>query len=90
MERVAYEGTEDVLNLELEESGGAMAGRSGDHGHLDLKESLSAAIERIEKTHLKRALSIHSGNRRKAAEYLGISYRSMMLKMKKYGLRDRF
>ena len=43
-------------------------------------------IREVELEHLKRALSYTAGNRRRAAELLGISYKTLLAKLRKYGL----
>ncbi len=51
-------------------------------GELDLKE----ALQKKEKEVLRRALSASEGNRKKAAEKMGISERNLYYKMKKHNL----
>jgi two-component system response regulator AtoC len=55
----------------------------------DLRSKVSMAIEEVEKNMIEACLRRHSGNRRKVADHLDISYRSLLYKMKKYKLRDR-
>lgn len=54
----------------------------------DLRAKVNAAVEDVEKNTIRACLKKHSGNRRKVANHLGISYRSLLYKMKQYGLRD--
>jgi transcriptional regulator with PAS, ATPase and Fis domain len=58
-------------------------------GTQSLKQVLKAAIEAVEKARIIDALARFGGNRTKAAKYLGISRRSLMYKIKKYGLARR-
>jgi DNA-binding NtrC family response regulator len=64
---------------------------AGDNGNgATLKERLKRLTERFEKTEIENALRRFSGSRKKAAAHLGTSYRDLLYKMKKYGLRERF
>lgn len=54
------------------------------------KDVMKREQEDIEKRNIAQALSIYEGNRKKAAAYLGISYRTLMYKMKKHKLRGLF
>ncbi|MGI6130773.1 MAG: sigma-54-dependent transcriptional regulator [Bacillota bacterium] len=53
---------------------------------ISLKESRRRAFTETEKRRIVEALRIFDGNRTRAAEYLGISRRSLQLKIKRYGL----
>ncbi len=53
---------------------------------VSLKESKDRAFAETERTRILEALRIFDGNRTRAAEYLGISRRSLQLKIKRYGL----
>jgi len=53
---------------------------------LSLKESKRRTFVETEKRQIAEALRIFDGNRTRAAEYLGISRRSLQLKIKHYGL----
>jgi DNA-binding NtrC family response regulator len=53
-----------------------------------LKDAIRKETESIEKMQIAQALHKFGGSRKQAAEYLGISYRSLLLKMKRYNLRD--
>lgn len=54
----------------------------------DLRAKVNKAVEEVEKNTIQVCLKRHSGNRRKVADHLGISYRSLLYKMKQYGLRN--
>jgi two-component system NtrC family response regulator len=60
----------------------------GDGAH-DLKTARKSAVEAVEKKRIIDALARFGGNRTKAAKWLGISRRSLMYKIKKYGLPGR-
>ncbi|MFT5685221.1 MAG: two-component system response regulator AtoC [Myxococcota bacterium] len=55
---------------------------------LGLKEYVRAHTERLERAHIQRALSDSSGNVTHAARALGISRKSLQIKMRMYRLRD--
>jgi DNA-binding NtrC family response regulator len=55
----------------------------------DLRAKVEEATGVVERGTIEACLRRHSGNRRKVADHLGISYRSLLYKMKKYGLRNR-
>jgi two-component system response regulator FlrC len=44
-------------------------------------------LEEAEQAAIRRALAQSSGNRKKAAEHLGIGLRTLYEKLKKYGIR---
>lgn len=48
--------------------------------------SLAQAVEEVERTLISAALKKNEGNRTKAAEYLGLSRRGLLNKIKRYGL----
>jgi DNA-binding NtrC family response regulator len=50
-----------------------------------LKPKLRRVKEKIERQAIAEALAVTKGNRRKAAELLDISYRSILAKTKRYG-----
>jgi len=54
----------------------------------DLRAKVNTAVEEVERNTIRACLKKHSGNRRKVAAHLDISYRSLLYKMKQYGLRD--
>jgi two-component system response regulator AtoC len=66
------------------------AGPLEDGNGMKLRDKLRRVEEDCEKTEIDRALRLCAGSRKKAATELGISYRALLYKMKKYGLRDRF
>jgi DNA-binding NtrC family response regulator len=53
----------------------------------DLRTKVNMAVEEVERNMIEACLLKHSGNRRKVAKHLDISYRSLLYKMKKYNLR---
>ncbi|MFH1220040.1 MAG: sigma-54 dependent transcriptional regulator [Candidatus Eisenbacteria bacterium] len=55
----------------------------------DLKSTLAKEAEKIEKRWITEALARFGGNRTKAAEWLGISRRSLMYKLKRYGFQGK-
>jgi len=52
--------------------------QTGDHTHLSLEE--------IERLHIQRVLDASSGNKTQAAKTLDIDYKTLLTKLKKYGL----
>jgi two-component system response regulator FlrC len=44
-----------------------------------------ATLAEQERAAIERALALHGGNRRRAADYLGIGLRTLYDKLKKYG-----
>jgi two-component system response regulator AtoC len=57
-------------------------------GHVSLRERVRQAVIKTESEIIREALDRHRWNRRKTAEALRISYRSLMYKMKNCNLRD--
>lgn len=57
---------------------------------LDLSGTLSEATERavhiVERQKIADALAAHDGNKASAAEALGVSYKTLLTKIKEYGL----
>jgi len=53
---------------------------------LSLKEATQQVVEKTEKDLIRGALQRTNWNRKRAAELLGISYRSLLYKIKEYGL----
>jgi two-component system response regulator AtoC len=53
---------------------------------MSLKEATQQVVEKTEKDLIRGALHRTNWNRRRAAELLGISYRSLLYKIKEYGL----
>jgi DNA-binding NtrC family response regulator len=58
--------------------------------HLDLSGTLSEAVERatraVERRKIAEALNLHAGNKTRAAEELAVSYKTLLTKIKEYGL----
>ena len=54
-----------------------------------LKDQVGATSDALEVQMIRRALDEHLGNRTRAAARLGVSRRTLQLKMKKLGLQDR-
>jgi len=52
----------------------------------DVPESLAEAVQNAEREALEVALSAAGGNRRQAAETLGVSLRTLFYKLKQHGL----
>jgi DNA-binding NtrC family response regulator len=57
-------------------------------GELSLREQVRVVSRRLESEIILRALERSRWNRRRASQVLQISYRSLLYKMKKCGLRD--
>lgn len=55
----------------------------------NLRAKVAVATAEVEKNTIEACLKRHSGNRRKVADHLEMSYRSLLYKMKKYRLRNR-
>ena len=53
---------------------------------ISLKEATQQVVEKTEKDLIRGALNRTNWNRKRAAELLGISYRSLLYKIKEYGL----
>jgi DNA-binding NtrC family response regulator len=62
----------------------------GDGAGMTLAEKVKRHTERFERTEIEKSLRLFSGSRKKAAEHLGISYRKLLYRMKKYELRDKY
>ena len=54
----------------------------------DLRAKVTKAVAEVESNLIQACLKKHGGNRKKVASHLGISYRSLLYKMKGYGLRS--
>ena len=65
-------------------AGGGEAGTTG-----SLKEMVRAETSRVERELIARALDETGGNVTQAARLLKISRKSLQMKMKEFGLRDR-
>jgi two-component system response regulator AtoC len=57
--------------------------------HLDLPALARAAAQRAERKAIDETLARFHWNRRKAATYLGVSYKTLLNKMKECGISDR-
>lgn len=86
MRMVVVGGSEDVIMGEafLDKVG---AGGDGS-GASRFRDDVRREIASFEKRRISAALHKFKGSRRKVAKHLGMSYRSLLLKMKRYGLRD--
>jgi DNA-binding NtrC family response regulator len=58
----------------------------GQVGELDMRDICWNFMAKVEKRVMKRALDSTNWNRKKAAAMLDISYKSMLNKIKQYGL----
>ena len=84
---MALVGDDDTIFVETPPS------RDGDEGaeSLSIPEAgidLDRRIGYIEKRYLEEALRMSQGKMTKAAKFLGLSFRSMRYKVKKYGIRE--
>jgi len=81
--------TSAALETEIERRQQKMAGsRCGDRFPAALKEQVKQASSRMEGEIILRALEQHRWNRRRTAEALRISYRSLLYKMKNCNIRN--
>ena len=81
--------TSAALETEIERRQQKMAGsRCGDRLPAALKEQVKQASSRMEGEIILRALEQHRWNRRRTAEALRISYRSLLYKMKNCNIRN--
>jgi DNA-binding NtrC family response regulator len=88
MKRAVMAGNESVISGD-----GSLTMRTTDvkpTGSHRLKDAVRSAAEAVEQDRITEALIRSEGNRKKAAEWLDISYRSLLSKMEKYDLRKRF
>jgi DNA-binding NtrC family response regulator len=90
MYRVIMAGSEDVIKGDALLSEGFEHGAGAHRTSPHLKEVIKHQVESAEKRLISEALRRFEGNRGKAAKWLDISYRNLLLKMKKYGLRSQF
>jgi DNA-binding NtrC family response regulator len=58
---------------------------NGHHGTLSLKEATRAASTQIERQLISEVLISTGGNRKRAADQLGISYKALLYKLKQIG-----
>jgi len=84
----AFDVDEELASSEVDPEAqmGRAAAPSGRGGVVSLKEVSRAAVTRAETRAILQALEQTRWNRKKAAQELGISYRSLMYKLKEYGL----
>jgi two-component system response regulator AtoC len=87
MRAVVAGGSEDVIMGRAFITRDMKAGKENGLGSR-LKDAIRKETESIEKQMIAQALHRFGGSRKQAAEYLGISYRSLLFKMKGYSLRD--
>ena len=81
LERAATLSPDARLDLEdFDLRSGPATNGGGDH--LDLKTE----VEAVEATVIRKALALTGGNRREAAERLGVSLRTLFYKLRKYEL----
>ncbi len=86
--RIAREGERTVLDSYRWIAGGRESTEKQSLGNLTLHEFLSEKVSTLEKEILIDALKRFRGNKRKAAKYLGIGYRTIFVKIRKYNLTD--
>ena len=65
-------------------------GLGNDGEGVTLKQKVKRVTEQVERAEIEKALRRFGGSRKQAAAHLGTSYRDLLYKMKKYGLRKRF
>ena len=82
IERAATLSGSERLDLEDFDLKSAPSGNGHGGDAVDLK----AEVEAVESTVIRRALALTGGNRREAAERLGVSLRTLFYKIRKYGL----
>jgi DNA-binding NtrC family response regulator len=80
-------GQEEITESPEPLQGGPSAGNDTE---LTLDAKLKRIGDQVERREIENALRLFNGSRKRAAEYLGISYRKLLYKMKTYGLRELF
>jgi two-component system response regulator AtoC len=90
MNRVIMAGSEDVIKGDALLSKGFGEAEGLAPKSRCLKDVVRYEVESTEKRLISEALRRFEGNRGKSARWLDISYRNLLLKMKKYGLRAEF
>jgi DNA-binding NtrC family response regulator len=89
MKSIVQAGSDDPIS-----GYSALSARDGglgkDQKSVKLKDIVRRRTEEVEREKITEALSRFKGSRKKSAQYLGISYRDLMYKMKKYNLREVF
>jgi DNA-binding NtrC family response regulator len=88
MNRVVMAGTEDVIRQDGLLKGNANTGFDLPSTGSRLKDAVGREVAALESNMIAEALERADGKRTEAAEWLGISYRSLLDKMKQYGLRE--
>jgi len=73
-----------------EEPGSGRIGVESNGGSESLRIRVRHAVKQVESRIIREALEQHHWNRRRTAEALKISYRSLMYKMKSCNLRDDY
>ncbi|MBA3239988.1 MAG: sigma-54-dependent Fis family transcriptional regulator, partial [Acidobacteria bacterium] len=78
------------LGLPVAARGGGGAADDAGHAGLDLNGTLNEVVERVvrlvESRKIADALAAHGGNKTRAAEDLGVSYKTLLTKVKDYNL----
>ena len=82
LERAATLSGSERLDADDFDLGVAAGGNGKGSEAVDLK----GEVEAVEATVIRRALALAGGNRREAAQQLGVSLRTLFYKIRKYGL----
>jgi two-component system response regulator AtoC len=90
MERVVIEGDEDLIRRDAVLSRGTPCDDDLGSDSSRLKHTVKRETAKVETRLIANALTRFKGNRTKAAGWLGISYRSLLSKMKEYRLRQAY
>jgi two-component system response regulator AtoC len=77
------------ISLAALKAAAPMATSNGHHRHLSLKEASRAASKQIECKLISEVLMTTGGNRKRAADELGISYKALLYKLKQTGLEGQ-
>lgn len=89
MANIVQAGSEDILRgYDFLEDPDDLRRKGGTPGKV--KDKIKQEQSDVERRRIAQALSRFGGNRKKTASYLGMSYRALMYKMKKYELREIF
>jgi PAS domain S-box-containing protein len=86
MVRVVMRGSDDVIRRDavLGSGMGEAGGQASDP--VSLKDAVKKVVADYESERIRKTLEVFGGNRTKTAEHLGMSYRNLMFKLKRYGL----
>lgn len=76
-------GTEDYLLKPFE-----LPGQQTDGGEFNYEDSLSAALDLYEKSHIERTLNKAGGDKIRAAELMGLSLSTLYRKLEKLGIES--